>query len=47
VLPLTGLSEVIGHVLFEYTAQHAFACGALAEAMSISIRNAMAGAAAP
>lgn len=46
VLPLSGTREVIGHVLFEYTAQHAFACGALAEAMGIAIRGLVPGTAA-
>jgi sigma-B regulation protein RsbU (phosphoserine phosphatase) len=39
VLPLLGLHAVIGHVLFEYTAQHAFTCGAVSEALSIALRN--------
>jgi DNA-binding LacI/PurR family transcriptional regulator len=39
VLPLLGLDAVIGHVLLEYTAQHAFTCGAVSEAFSIALRN--------
>jgi len=39
VLPLVGQRDLIGHVLFEYTAQHAFTCGALSEAIGIAIRN--------
>ena len=39
VLPLLGVDAVIGHVLLEYTAQHAFTCGAVSEAFSIALRN--------
>ena len=39
VLPLLGVHAVIGHMLFEYTAQHAFTCGAVSEAFSIALRN--------
>jgi sigma-B regulation protein RsbU (phosphoserine phosphatase) len=39
VLPLLGQTALIGHVLFEYTAQHPFTCGAVSEAISIAIRN--------
>jgi hypothetical protein len=39
VLPLVGPSALLGHVLFEYTAGHAFTCGAVSEAMSIALRN--------
>ncbi|HTV20818.1 MAG TPA: hypothetical protein VMG12_19170, partial [Polyangiaceae bacterium] len=39
VLPLLGVHDVIGHVLLEYTAQHAFTCGAVSEAFSIALRN--------
>lgn len=39
VLPLLGVNALIGHVLFEYTAQHAFTCGAVSEAFSIALRN--------
>lgn len=39
VLPLLGVHAVIGHILFEYTAQHAFTCGAVSEAISIAVRN--------
>jgi sigma-B regulation protein RsbU (phosphoserine phosphatase) len=39
VLPLLGAHAVIGHVLFEYTAQHAFTCGAISEAISLALRN--------
>ena len=39
VLPLLDRRAMIGHVLFEYTAQNAFTCGAIADALSIAIRN--------
>ena len=39
VLPLLGTHAVIGHVLFEYTAQLAFTCGALADALGIALRR--------
>jgi phosphoserine phosphatase RsbU/P len=39
VLPLVVSHAILGHVLFEYTAQHAFTCGALSEAIGIAIRN--------
>jgi hypothetical protein len=39
VLPLLGQSLVLGHVLFEYTAEHAFTCGAVSEAIGIALRN--------
>lgn len=39
VLPLESQSAVLGHILFEYTAQHAFTCGAIAEAVGIAVRN--------
>jgi len=39
VLPLLGIDAVLGHVLLEYTAQHAFTCGAVSEAFSIALRN--------
>jgi hypothetical protein len=39
VLPLLSAQAVIGHVLIEYTAQHAFTCGAISEAISIAVRN--------
>ncbi|MEO8180539.1 MAG: substrate-binding domain-containing protein [Deltaproteobacteria bacterium] len=39
VLPLLGLRAILGHMLFEYTAQHAFTCGPLSEAIGIAIRN--------
>jgi hypothetical protein len=39
VLPLLGLRAVLGHVLFEYTAQHAFTCGAVSEAIAIALDN--------
>jgi phosphoserine phosphatase RsbU/P len=39
VLPLLGARAVLGHVLFEYTAQHAFTCGPVSEAMGLAVRN--------
>jgi len=39
VLPIESQSHVLGHILFEYTAQHAFTCGAIAEAVGIAVRN--------
>jgi hypothetical protein len=39
VLPLLDRRAMIGHVLFEYTAQNAFTCGAIADALSIAVRN--------
>jgi hypothetical protein len=39
VLPLLGVHAVIGHVLLEYTSQHAFTCGAVSEAFSIALRG--------
>ncbi len=39
VLPLLSQHAVLGHVLFEYTSQHAFTCGALSESMGIALRN--------
>jgi hypothetical protein len=39
VLPIESQTAVLGHVLFEYTSQHAFTCGAIAEAIGIAIRN--------
>ena len=39
VLPLLSVDTVIGHVLLEYTAQHAFTCGAVSEALSIALRT--------
>lgn len=39
VLPLLGEHAVLGHVLLEYTAQHAFTCGALSESIGIALRN--------
>jgi DNA-binding LacI/PurR family transcriptional regulator len=39
VLPLLGVQAVIGHVLLEYTARHAFTCGSVSEAFSIALRN--------
>lgn len=39
VLPLLGQHAVIGHVLFEYTSQHAFTCGAISESIGIALRN--------
>jgi sigma-B regulation protein RsbU (phosphoserine phosphatase) len=39
VLPLISQRALLGHVLFEYTAQHAFTCGAVSEAIGIAIRN--------
>lgn len=39
VLPLPGRRALLGHVLFEYTAQHAFTCGAISEAIGIALRN--------
>jgi sigma-B regulation protein RsbU (phosphoserine phosphatase) len=39
VLPLLGARAVLGHVLFEYTAQHAFTCGAVSEAIGLAVRN--------
>lgn len=39
VLPLLGPFATIGHVLFEYTAEHAFTCGAVSEALGIAVRN--------
>ncbi|HVZ37239.1 MAG TPA: substrate-binding domain-containing protein, partial [Polyangiaceae bacterium] len=39
VLTIESHSAVLGHILFEYTAQHAFTCGAIAEAVGIAVRN--------
>jgi hypothetical protein len=39
VLPISSQSAVLGHVLFEYTAQHAFTCGAIADAIGIAVRH--------
>jgi DNA-binding LacI/PurR family transcriptional regulator len=39
VLPIEGHSAVLGHILFEYTARHAFTCGAVAEAVGIALRH--------
>jgi len=39
LLPIESQSHVLGHILFEYTAQHAFTCGAIAEAVGIAVRN--------
>lgn len=39
VLPLLGRRALLGHILIEYTAQHAFTCGAISEAIGIAIRN--------
>jgi hypothetical protein len=39
VLPILGQRLVLGHVLFEYTSQHAFTCGALSDAIGIAIRH--------
>jgi phosphoserine phosphatase RsbU/P len=39
VLPLPGHGAILGHVLIEYAAQHAFTCGVIVEALGIAIRN--------
>ncbi len=43
VFPLLGASAPMGHILFEYTAQHAFSCGVLADAISVGVRTAVEG----
>jgi len=45
ILPLLDTRNVLGHVLFEYTAEHAFACGVLAEAISVAVRSIRSGSA--
>jgi sigma-B regulation protein RsbU (phosphoserine phosphatase) len=39
VLPLIGRGALLGHVLFEYTAKHAFTCGSVSEAIGVAIGN--------
>jgi len=39
VLPLIGRGSLLGHVLLEYTAKHAFTCGAISEAIGLAIGN--------